>query len=213
VDAQFEKALDDMVEWMTEHEAGEIADNLAAPATESAIAAVERRFGAPLVSPLRELYLRHDGQRDRDTFPLLPNGVLTDLAYARDLREGMFVAYFGVVDFRAAGSAKGDTPLPTPLHADGAPLPAAEQTFRWWPLAEIFGGGFLAVNLDTGRVFEMRRDVPPIVLRADSVPAFFAAYADDLWNDRYVVSGDPSLPGVRHEGFVARRKHLAPRRT
>lgn len=207
-DDAFMKALSDIEEWMTDNHAGEIVSNLATGASQTAIAACEARVGARFPAALRQLYLLHDGQRNRDLFPLFEDAIFTDLAFALQIRDGM-LRYFGVPHGQAVDAAANDLALDrAQMCADPeAPLREEEFSLRWWPLMER-NGEYVAVNLDTGRVFEIIKDTPAFVLAADSVTDLLSGYADRMWNDEYEVAGDASLDGVTAKGFVSMKKHL-----
>lgn len=198
-----ERALTDVLDWLRRNGAAEIADNLGAPASEAELSAVEARF-APFPAPLRALYLRHDGQRDRDRYPFFTTFAFTDLEYGRLLHEGMTWSYLGKRPGQKGQDIDRSLMFPDPE----APLRDAELSWRWWPVGED-NGQMVAVNLDTGRVFRLVKDVPAIRLVAPDLTAWLVAFSADVTSGAYVVAGDPELPGVTAEGFVSKGKHLA----
>jgi cell wall assembly regulator SMI1 len=183
-DEEFSKALDDIKEWFRDHDAAQVVDDLKPPATERALAALEATLGCRLSEELRWLYGVHDGQKDRESHPLFEDLVFCDLEYARLLASGMITAYFN-----------------PPAYVDpNTPLTAVELTSRWFPFANT-SHVFLAANLDSGRVVLAQKDVPAIRVVAESVGDLVVRYASALWNEKYVIAGDPSLSGVKHAGM------------
>lgn len=195
-------ALRALTQWLLAHDAAELAANLAPPAAEAELARYEAWIG-PFPAPLRALYLRHNGQPDRDRWPLFEALTFTDLEYGGLLHEGMLWSYLGGDPSKPGGELDRTKLFPDPA----APLRDEEFSPRWWPLAEG-NSAFLAVNLDTGRVFRFVKDVPALRLAAEDVGRFLAEYAAAVQRGDYDIAGDPALPGVRVEGLHARGKHL-----
>lgn len=200
-DDDFDKALSDIAEWMRDSGAGAIVDNLAPGASEDAIRAVEQQLGKPFPPPLRRLYGLHDGQKHRDEHPFFEAGRLCDLEYGSIIRDRMLDTLWH------EGQSGRPEDVAHVMEDSAEPLRENECTSAWWPLID-FEGAYLAVNLDTGRVFEVVEDGPEIRWRADDVAALLCEYADGAWNDLYVVAGDTSLGGVTTEGFTSMRRHL-----
>lgn len=199
---QFKKALDDIKEWMQDNRAAPIVDNLAPGASEQELAEVENELGHRFLDPLRRLYLLHNGQRNRDEHPFFEGGGrFTDLEYGVALIDSL-------LDFLWQGDEQGAPEDVAEAMADSEkPLLAEECTSAWWPVAEA-EGGYIAVNLRTGRVFEVEKEGPVISYRGDDVGEYLAAYADALWNDNYEVAGDTELDGVTAEGFTSFKRHI-----
>jgi cell wall assembly regulator SMI1 len=200
----FDRALADIVEWMTDNKALEIVANLAEPAAPDALARVESSLGKPFPAALRRLYERHDGQRNRDEFPFYERGRLCDLEYGQTMRDRLLDSLW------QDGTSGRPSDMDHAMEESSEPLQDKECTSAWWPLVD-FEGAFLAVNLDSGRVFEVDEDGPQIRFRADDVSALLASYADDLWNDVYELAGDPSLDGVTAEGMISLKRHVQER--
>ena len=201
MDEDFDKALGDIVEWMGDHGAGAIAENLRGGASDAELAEVEGRLGKRFPVGLRRLYGLHGGQVNRDEHWFFEVGRFADLEYGEIVRDRM-------LDSLWHDGETGRTEDVARRMAESArPLVAAECNSAWWPLAEG-EGAYLAVHLDTGRVFEVVEEGPQILFRADDVTALLCDYADGLWNDLYEVAGDPALDGVTAEGFVSLKRHI-----
>jgi cell wall assembly regulator SMI1 len=173
---RLQKGVADIKEWMLDHGAEAIVANLLDGASDAELDATEQRLGARLPSALRELYKLHAGQRDREANPFFEGLVFADLEYARLLRQGMLYAYFGV-----GGSEIDRQAIFT---EERSPLTEAELNAAWFPLGNI-QGDFLAVHLQTERVYWAVKDFPALRLAAPTLTDFICAYADKLWDDQY----------------------------
>jgi hypothetical protein len=117
----------------------------------------------------------------------------------------MLASYFGITQ----ADATVETPADRRFVFDDPtrPLTAAEVNAGWIPFANV-DGDFLAVHAVSGRVIQIQKgDLPAIRIIADDFGEFLGGYADDLWNDAYVVTGDPEEPGVANEGLRTLRAY------
>ncbi len=168
------KALEDVKEWYLDNGRAPVVQGLRPGATPEALRYAEATVKAPFPGELRCLYEQHDGQSDREANPFFGGLVFADLDYALGLRDGMLYAYFGV---RPGGRVEDAA-----IHCDPeTPLLPTERNDKWFPLANI-QGDFLAVHLDTGRVFRAIKDFPALRLAGTSLVAFLSDFADRLWN-------------------------------
>ncbi len=168
------KALDDVKEWYLDNDRAAVVQGLRPPASPADVRLAESTFKAPFPAELRCLYDQHDGQSDREANPFFGDLVFADLDYSIGLRSGMLYAYFGV---RPGGRIE-----TTAIHCDPrTPLLPAELDGRWFPFANI-QGDFLAVHLDTGRVFRAVKDHPALRLAGASLATFLGDFADHLWS-------------------------------
>ncbi len=190
-DASLEKALDDIKEWLTDNHAEALVANLQAGASEELLKKVEAALCLPLPTELRALYECHNGQQRRDQSPFFEHLAFLDVESALALREAMLTAHFG-------RGAQGIDATKISCDRD-TPLLEEELSDRWFPFANT-ASDYLAINLDTGRVYFAVKDVPALTLAGESFGEFLTDYADALWNDEYALAGDPSLEGVTVEG-------------
>ncbi|MEM1009755.1 MAG: SMI1/KNR4 family protein, partial [Myxococcota bacterium] len=79
------QALDDIKEWLFDHQAEEIVTNLRPPVDKKEIVRAEERLGYKLPEALRWLYTLHDGQRTFEENLFFPDGAFLPLFMA--LRE------------------------------------------------------------------------------------------------------------------------------
>jgi cell wall assembly regulator SMI1 len=200
-----QRALDDIREWFGDAGLAPTLDNLAPAASEAVLDELARQLGVALPAELRWLYLQHDGQHSLDAYPLFgPLGFLP-VRHVRRARTGMLMSYFGVNQ----ADASVDTPAERRDVFDDPkrPLSAAELNAGWIPFANV-DGDFLAVHGVSGRVIEiLKGDVPAIRVIAEDFGEFLGGYADDLWNDAYVITGDPDEPGVEQDGLRTLRAY------
>ncbi len=191
------QAIADIKEWLVDNAAEAIVENLNEEASDAALASAEKALGVPLPEALWELYALHDGQPNEGDC-LFEHMNFLSLERMLASREGMLYAYFGV---RPEGIDQAAI-----FCADGSQLLESELTSRWAPFANT-EGDFLALNLDSGRVFRVVKDVPAIRLEADDLPSFLGRYASRLWEDFYALTGDTNLAGVTEEGLVALKRY------
>ena len=163
-------AFEQIKRWMIDNGAPLLVENLAPGASVEGIAETERLLGASIPVDLRALWSLHDGQLEEcngfvETFCLYS----MKLALAERENLLLFVEYLR--GDRAALSESGLTD-------------AEVASDAWIPFAGLDSDG-LAVSAVSGRVFEVRHDdSPQLVLVADSISAWAAAYAGR------VVAGD-----------------------
>jgi cell wall assembly regulator SMI1 len=192
-------ALEDIEEWLEDH-APAILENLNDGASEARIRAVETNLGLRFPEPLRELYRIHDGQRLAGEHCFFEHMAFLDLEGGRTAQPVMLRAHFGL---RPDGTID-----PGRVFADeDTPLHAAEYSPRWFPFANT-DGDYLAVSCDTGRVFRVAREMPALTLVAPDVATFVYEYAARVWDDVYVIAGDPALEGVAAPGVRALKRYL-----
>ena len=195
------RSLDDLKQWMQANGADAIVGGLRPGADEQRLEQIEKLLGRRFPPTLRQLYLLHDGQQDREALPFFGiDYVFADLEYGLQLISGMVYAYFGV-----------QQPAPNRFWAPGNPKPAIkqsdfhrrvvaacgmqpeEETEGWWPLAAGGSSSYIAVNLDTGRVFFAEKDSPPLRLAGAGVGEFLAGYARAVRSGEYEVEHDEVL--------------------
>jgi cell wall assembly regulator SMI1 len=196
---QLQQAIDDIKEWLGDHEAASFVERLAAGAKDAAIESVETELGAELPAALRQLYRLHDGQIG-EVEPLFEHMLFLSLADAQRSRAAMLGSYvvapegMGLRDYHSAHPYVSDAELLSP---------------RWLPFANT-EGDFLAVQLDSGRVFRfVKGDVPWIHWEADDFASFLGDYASALWDDAYQFHGDPGQRGVVEAGHLYLSRYLA----
>jgi hypothetical protein len=131
---------------------------------------------------------------------MLPNAQFLPLQVGLSAREQALSMYFGPMDEPVDRSRVGFA------IGRGDPLLDEEYDRAWFCFGET-ENFHTVVHLKTGRVFSFVRQ-DGFYLEADSFDAYLKGFADDLWNDRYVIAGDVELPGVEREGFVYQQRHL-----
>ncbi|MFO7564055.1 MAG: SMI1/KNR4 family protein [Enhygromyxa sp.] len=185
-DEQLQQAIDDIKEWLRDNDAESFIGQLAPGARAADLDELEAALGAALPAGLRQLYLLHDGQTG-EIEPLFEHMRFLSVAEAAGSRAGMLDRYVippaGVAlrDYHARHDYVSDAELLSP---------------RWLPFANT-EGDFLAVQLDTGRVYRFSKgDLPWIHLEAPDFATFIGDYASAIWDDVYQFHGDPARPGV-----------------
>lgn len=191
------KAFDDIKEWLADHGADAILATLNPPATDEALAAVERDIGHSLPLELRAMYRVHDGQRSLgvpDQNTLFPHefGCFFDATNAARLDNASRFIH------PPDGSRVTKNPAQTVprewFHFDesltkSSALRPEECSSAWFTFAwnETFLG---LVHLSTGRVFRWVKD-EGLSFVAESFGAFVVQFADDLWNEKHKLVRDP----------------------
>lgn len=182
----FDQAVTDIEDWLDEHCKALNGEQFAQGASEDQIAQVELIVGV-FPRELKELYLRHNGQRPR-RIPLTPWGYFADLEFAmRDLPH-MLTCYFNFDGKISPDSLREPLDLAqrTRLKDEEIKLRNEELTLEWWPLV-VGNGEYIAVHLRTGRMFEWIKDVPSVTFVADSLTRWLNDYASQLWDDEIVI--------------------------
>lgn len=207
-DDPLRKAMDDLKEWMVDHHAEAIVANLRPGATGDEVLAVEARLGRRFPAALRQLYSLHDGSAE-EANPFFAHREFLSLEQGLRLMSSMLGRYFGVQEEWEPGDPEPAIDHDAIYCDEETPLREQEYSAAWWPLAVFNFSSYLAVNLDTGRVFDVEKDVPALRLLADDLAGYLADYATAVWDDHYVLAGDTELEGVEQDGFVNAQRHLA----
>jgi cell wall assembly regulator SMI1 len=198
-DEQLQQAIDDIKEWLGDHDASSFVERLAPGAKDAAIESAEIELGAELPAALGQLYRLHDGQTG-EVEPLFEHMFFLCLADALRSRAAMLGSYV----LAPEGMSLRDYHSPHP-HVSDAELLSS----RWFPFANT-EGDFLAVQLDTGRVFRLvKGDVPWIHGEADDFASFLGGYASALWDDAYQFHGDPGQHAGVEAGLLWLSRYLA----
>ncbi|MBO6940562.1 MAG: hypothetical protein JJ863_36650 [Deltaproteobacteria bacterium] len=212
-DHTLQQALADIGEWYEDHGAQAILDNLAPAASAERIEAAEAAAGHPFPADLAALYRWHDGQQDPNADLFFPHGGFAPLELGQEewsygLRslsfpEASFLPEKFVSSWRATPGAPLD---PTHVVTRDADLFREDERVLFWHCVATMENSWLMVHLVSGRVFAfLRKDA--IYLAAESLTGYVATFADDLWNDRYLLAGDATLPEVK-EGVHAYRRRF-----
>ena len=202
--SEIRRAVEAIKSWFTQH-APAIVANLNPGATEPELAAL-RAEGFTLGEELRELYLLHDGQRDHEGDFLLPNVGFLPLARATEATDRALQDLFGC-------PAGHETPPDQMVgHSfwnagDEELFLEEEWTADWFCFGESWDE-LLVQNARTGRVFAWPRK-DGCVLMGSSLAEMLEHFAGALHAGQCQLSGDPSLPGVAHGGFVHRRRYVS----
>lgn len=192
---ELEQALEDIKEWFVERGSPATVENLDAGVDREAFERCCRALSIEVLEPLAWLYGKHDGQPDLELYPLFEWLTFLPLEYVGDALNDLLYCYFGC-------DGRWGTVNPAAIYDDKR-LREEEKDTKWFPFANQ-GFDFLAAHTKTGRVIRvLKGDLPAITVIADSVGEFLMQYASDLWDDLYVLSGDPELEGVVQEGFIS----------
>lgn len=164
-------AVEQVKHWMLEHDAGLLVANLAPGAAPETLAALELQFGFALPEDVKALWSLHHGQREE----------MNGFVEAMDLFDGALA--LGERDtVEAALEALHEAPQ---LPQTGL-TPAELVSKQWVPFAGR-DSNLLVVNAESGRVFVLEKDWPPIRFLADSVTAWAQGYAAAVMNDDFTV--------------------------
>jgi predicted DNA-binding WGR domain protein/cell wall assembly regulator SMI1 len=165
------KAIERAKSWMNENGAEVLVKNLAPGANDAALAKVARKLGFALPAELVELWKLHDGQRSEQ------NGFIgsLDLLGSREalsIREDVLLSVRWMLE---------DEEM-----VEDAELRTAEADERWIPFGTR-DSDHLVIHAETGRVFRVAKDAPPLSLAAKSLTEFFERYAKGMEKGEYTV--------------------------
>ena len=168
--------------WMRAN-AADLADALAPAATSEEIAAAEAELGSPLPVGLKALWSVHGGSQDEvgvlgHRYLLDPGLAVTELdsllQYVEWLRNAPR-------DWKQAGVTE------------------VEVTSDRWVGVAGRDSDYLAVSMESGRVFSATKDAPALSLEAASLEDYLEDYARSLERGKYELSAD-------FGGMLARRE-------
>ena len=198
VSERMAQALDDIKEWFEDQGAPTVSTLNEGLAPEQ-IVQVAGTQGLLLHPELQWLYAQHDGQRELERFPLFERCSFLPLARAcTEARRALLSRYFGVETLHAGLDRDRLTEV---VFDPKDPLEAGELDLQWCPFAHQ-EADFFAAHAESGRVARFSQGDSPVgAIVAPSLDDFLCDYADALWRDVYVMSGDESIDCVSQDGL------------
>ncbi|MGC4119900.1 MAG: SMI1/KNR4 family protein [Myxococcales bacterium] len=168
-------AVEQIKQWMLQHGAPLLVENLAPGASPEVLAQAEQRFGFPLPEELKALWSLHHGQREE----------LNGFIEFRDLLDTTLS--FGEVSTVAPSV---ESLRESPEDWAKAGITAQElECERWVPFAGR-DSDLLVVHAVSGRVFACEKDWPPLRLLAGSLSEWWGQFASRVVADDYAVEED-----------------------